>query len=300
MNKKYNIELCRDYATKRNGLCLSEEYSGKKLLWKCNIGHIWGATYNDIFKSKSWCPECSPYKKLNGLKEAQEISDSRKGKCLSKEYKNIESKLLFECDRGHQWYASLGDLKRKNRRGWCPECIGKKKLTIKIAHEEARKKGGKCLSKEYRDNKSFLTWQCEKGHIWDAPLCEIKSHGTWCVYCNRGKITIESLKELAIRRKGLCLSSNYKYGEKLLWKCKKGHEWWANPSNLINGDCWCPECGRLRAAKKMRTSYIAYHWKTGEKLVCVGSYEIREANVATEILNNNNDLILLPANILMM
>jgi hypothetical protein len=60
-----------------------------------------------------------------------------------------------------------------------------KKLTLEEIREFARTKGGKCLSENYKDRYSKLTWECEKGHVWDAPINRLKGQGSWCPKCAR-------------------------------------------------------------------------------------------------------------------
>lgn len=108
-------------ATERGGRCLSTSYikSQAKLAWECSKGHQWEATFNNVKGNKRWCPLCSGNKK-GSLKQAIEIAASRSGFCLSKEYRNATSKLLWECSNGHRFSVSLN--KVKSRGTWCPEC----------------------------------------------------------------------------------------------------------------------------------------------------------------------------------
>lgn len=53
---------------------------------------------------------------------------------------------------------------------------------------------------------------------------------------------IYEISAVAEKRGGKLLSTEYLgIGEKLKWKCEKGHEWEANPYNVKNGS-WCPIC----------------------------------------------------------
>ena len=61
-----------------------------------------------------------------------------------------------------------------------------KKLSIKNMHVLAQQRRGKCLSEAYVNNKTKLTWQCEKGHIWEATPHNIKT-GYWCPVCGGSK-----------------------------------------------------------------------------------------------------------------
>lgn len=49
--QKFNIDFCKKYAITKKGLCLSKVYttSHQKLLWQCNKGHRWYASFNSIF-----------------------------------------------------------------------------------------------------------------------------------------------------------------------------------------------------------------------------------------------------------
>ena len=56
------------------------------------------------------------------------------------------------------------------------------------------------------------------------------------------KHTIEYMRELAAKKNGKCLSSEYNsVKEKLWWQCEENHKWEANPSNIIDGN-WCRDC----------------------------------------------------------
>jgi hypothetical protein len=54
------------------------------------------------------------------LNDAIKIAESREGKCLSKEYINGETPMLWECNKNHQWTAQFRSI--KNRHSWCPHC----------------------------------------------------------------------------------------------------------------------------------------------------------------------------------
>ncbi|MGD0651725.1 MAG: hypothetical protein ABSA97_11400 [Verrucomicrobiia bacterium] len=117
-----------------------------------------------------------------------------------------------------------------------------KKYSISDFKRLARKRGGDCLSPDYKDVNRKLRWRCKKGHEWEAVPSSIQL-GTWCPMCaGRGK-TIADMRELAERRGGKCLSQRYSLAsEKLRWQCEKGHKWEAVPYTIRAG-MWCPTCG---------------------------------------------------------
>ena len=174
------------------------------------------------------------------IEEMRKIARKRGGACLSKEYKNARSKLRWRCAVGHEWEAIPDSVKRGT---WCPHCAGKLPHKIEMMQEIAQKRGGACLSKEYKNAHTKLRWRCAEGHEWEALPLNVYNHGKWCAVCaNHVPLTIEEMHELAARRGGMCLSGVYKNNEtKLRWRCAKGHEWEATPANVKNGK-WCLVC----------------------------------------------------------
>jgi hypothetical protein len=71
------------------------------------------------------------------LAEFQNIAEERGGKCLSKKYVNIDTKLKWQCSKGHVWLNTPYHI--KNRGQWCRVCKGYSVLTLaefqKIAKE---------------------------------------------------------------------------------------------------------------------------------------------------------------------
>jgi hypothetical protein len=63
--------------------------------------------------------------------------------------------------------------------------------------------------------------------------------------------TIEEMQALAKKHRGECLSETYAGAlNKIRWRCVKGHEWEATPSNVKNAGYWCPECRKDDKRKK--------------------------------------------------
>lgn len=87
---------------------------------------------------------------------------------------------------------------------------------IKKAKEYAESKGGECLSTEYINSSSRLTWKCDKGHQWESSY-NLINKGTWCPECGKVSISIKNKdkegliksQEYAISKSGKCLSTEY-------------------------------------------------------------------------------------------
>ena len=59
--KGYSIEVPKAYAEARGGRCLSTRMNSHNqgLIWRCQQGHVWVASFHRQRNSVSWCPFCS-------------------------------------------------------------------------------------------------------------------------------------------------------------------------------------------------------------------------------------------------
>jgi len=188
------------------------------------------------------------------MEDMQFYAALKGGRCLSKEYVNSNTKLEWQCGKGHRWEADIRIIKQG---GWCRACLkyNRNEEIMQELQEVALDRGGKCLSTEYRDWHGKLTWQCGKGHEWEAKALHIKNGNSWCPHCSRKvKLTIDQMGQTAKSRGGKCLSRKYvNTFTKLLWQCEKGHTWKATP-NKINSGQWCPhyDCRYRKVSEKLR------------------------------------------------
>ena len=252
MPKRLTIEEAKQIGESKGGKCLSTEYkrAHDKLLWECGKGHQFEASMYSVKTMDSWCAECQNRKKLT-IEKMQEIAESRGGKCLSKEYVNVNTPLMWECKEGHTWPAAPSSV--KNLKTWCPTCDGQTKLTIEEMQKLAESRGGNCLSKEYVNSKTDLKWKCANGHTFKATPSNVKNHNSWCSKCSkRKKLTIEEMHEHATSKGGKCLSTEYINNQtKLEWECANGHVWKASPLSIRAGS-WCNQCHLYLGEEKCR------------------------------------------------
>lgn len=122
-----------DYAKKMEGECLSKEYVSKdfKMQMKCKSGHIWWSRPHDLLRNH-WCPYCSKNVKLT-IEDCQKIAASKNGECLSKVYKNSQTKLIWKCHDNHIWKAATSMV---NYGTWCPYCKNKTENICRDIFEE--------------------------------------------------------------------------------------------------------------------------------------------------------------------
>jgi hypothetical protein len=227
-----------------------------------------------------------PVDRLQRIQECKTVAASRGGVCLSGSYIDTKTKLKWQCAKGHKWEALPWNVLKGH---WCLICGNEqqgraKAHSIEVAQKAAERKGGLCLSTEYKNNNTKLRWRCAKGHEWEAVPTSITS-GSWCPMC-AGKLPTEQallgLQQIALGKGGLLLSKNYRGAfAKLWWRCEYGHEWQAAPNNVKQGS-WCLICGGshpltltdMQAAAKslggecLSTEYINSHtpllWRCAE------------------------------------
>ena len=252
-NKKLTLEEIKEKVKELNNYeILSTEYinSTKKLIFKCDKGHIFESTWGSIQQGHK-CRFCMDQLKRT-IDDVYKIVEKREGKCLSTEMENRKTPLLFECKEGHQWWGNYVNINHS----WCPEC-GRKRTT-----ESSRRTSPsitdiqKILNKiemeidfseefNYINRSSPIKIKCKNGHSYHSYwnyIKEIKG----CRYCtHQVNRTLEECQEKAKEKGGKCLSTEYIPGKvKLLWRCKFGHEWKATADSILNGGHWCPTCSK--------------------------------------------------------
>ena len=144
------------------------------------------------FKTCNKCRGKTGKKKLT-IEECQEFAKTKGGICLSEVYTYNHIKMQWKCQNNHIWNANFNNIKTGT---WCPECAGKKKLTIEECQEFAKTKGGICLSEVYVNSDHKMSWKCQNNHTWNAKFDSIKSGWSWCPVCaGKKKLTIEECQE---------------------------------------------------------------------------------------------------------
>ena len=190
-------------------------------------------------------------KRIYNLEFFKTLAISKNGECLSTEYIACDKRLKFKCSLGHIWETKPYYLVNNN--SWCPQCNKSRKDNIETFKKIAIENGGECLSDKYVNCRNKLKFKCKQGHVWEATARDIKLSKSWCPVCSNSiKLTIEEMREIAIKRKGKCLSEVYINSHtKLLWKCEHGHQWYARPYDIKNSNKWCPICNESQGERKI-------------------------------------------------
>ena len=122
-----------------------------------------------------------------------------------------------------------------------------------IAKEWNYEKNGNLKPEHFAANSNKMVWwKCNKGHEWQA-IINNRNKGNGCPYCTgrcpvKGENDLKTVnpnltKEWNYEKNGILKPENFTVnsGEKVWWKCSKGHEWQAVIADR-NGGKDCPYC----------------------------------------------------------
>jgi|GEM_PF-2010545 len=211
---------------------------------KC--GNIWAAVPNDIFNGRG-CPICSLENRRLSIEEINKRLAPKNIKLIG-EYKGIDKKTKFKCNKGHIIENSLNNILRIEK---CPICNGniikqynnkedKKNYFNKKLEEENR---NIILIGEYINSSTKTTFQCYKGHIWQG-IPNLISKGIGCPECAKHKkLTKEIVNKRLENRNIELIGEYYNVMTKTLFRCKENHEWKSTTDNILRGK-GCPICAK--------------------------------------------------------
>jgi hypothetical protein len=200
-HKKAPFEWFKTYAKERGGTLISrkEEYDNNrsKLRYRCKKHGEFAQLVSSTRKG-AWCKFCkkeenSRLHQIKQLDKAKAIALSKRGKCLSKSYKNNSTPLIWECKNEHQWKQPLD---RISSGSWCKECLGPNahgRNTLKSMAElssEARVHNCRpCFSADsYKNGKQWLPYECLNcGNKWNAQPTKIRT-GKGCYECRSNEL----------------------------------------------------------------------------------------------------------------
>lgn len=261
-----NIDL--DFYTLTHG-------SKKKAIWKCNKEHTWEATINNIYHQKG-CPYCAGKKvcednclEKTHLKLCKEWS--HKNTITPKEVTYGSSKLiLWECLCGKEWSEKVNN--RTIGYG-CPYCsshrISREKSIIDDDFFMSCWSDKNILKPEnvFKNGRSLVWWKCKKEHEWKSRVFDF-SRGHGCPYCSGKKVCENNCLEKTHPK--LCKEWSNKNSitpkevthgshKKILWKCKKDHEWVCSVNSRTNNRTGCPTCLESKGEKKIKNVLEKYN-----------------------------------------
>lgn len=267
-------ELITQWHPIKNGTLRPEdvtEFSHKNVWWLCKKGHEWRTKIQDRSRGEG-CPYCAGKMVAKGENDlatqypelVKEWNPIRNGQLMPTDVTpHSMRKVWWQCEKGHEWEANIDN--RVKGKG-CPYCKGRRAIPgetdlLTVMPELANtwhptKNGALTPDQVTQGSNRKVWWQCDKGHEWQAIICDRANRNRGCPYCTRQKPIIGE-NDLATLKPELAEqwhpSRNHlkptdvtcHSGKKVWWQCEKGHEWEAVIDSRSKGS-GCPYCSGKR------------------------------------------------------
>lgn len=182
------IEVVR----KNNGDVLSRVWSGveTRVTLECAENHVWHVKAAPVIYQDSWCAECAfdgqwgghePARPRRSYKDVLELAKKSGVRILDEDVNNLRAVGKWRCSKGHKWSEPARAI--LIRGFFCQRCEGRPAQILRRAQLVAEKRGGRCLSTEYVNNREPMKWRCAMWHEWEAPWKNVGTNGSWCMKC---------------------------------------------------------------------------------------------------------------------
>jgi len=256
-NSKLSYEEVKRAFDDRSYTLLSKEYTNKtiKLDYECPKGHLGSMTYGNFQQGNS-CPVCSIENSKFSYDDVKKVFRDRGYILRSKEYVNSQTKLDYECPKGHLGSMTYGNFYQKHA---CLVCFIE---NSRLSYEEVKRafddRGYTLLSKEYVNVQTKLDYICPKGHLGSMTYGNFHQ-GKGCPICNieNSKLSYEEVKRAFDGRGYTLLSKEYvNAGAKLDYRCPKGHLGSMIYSHFQQGSD-CPICSDSSPVSKISQKWLA-------------------------------------------
>ncbi len=165
--------------------------SGKKMNWKCPLGHFYQSTVGHRTSSEkpTKCPYCKGQKVLEGFNDLETVFPEIAKEAFGWDPKTVTfgsgKKMNWKCSDDHTWTTSISNRTKKNGNN-CPICVNKKIVAgvndLVTTHpriaEQAQDWDPKTVT--FGSRKKFL-WKCPEGHEWTTTVASRRATG--CPSC---------------------------------------------------------------------------------------------------------------------
>lgn len=197
-------ELCREWDYSKNIILPTQVSagSGKKVWWKCSLGHSYLMSVDKRTCANSSCPYCAGKKVLVGFNDLQtanpvlasEWNYVKNGDLKPTMVTGTSGKSVWWIGKcGHEWKAQISN--RANGNG-CPYCVGF--YVLPGLNDLATTRPDLAAEWNYKKNEdlfptqvsrgygSKVWWICENGHEWQASPNSRDNMNSGCPACAKG------------------------------------------------------------------------------------------------------------------
>jgi hypothetical protein len=229
--------------------------SGKRLLWKCSLGHEYRAAVSARTFGRG-CPICAGDKILAGFNDLETTHPQIASQLLNGNPKEIskgwEKSFLWACPTGHSYSAPV---KNRVANQNCPYCAGKSVLQgfndLATTHPEiASEIVDGDPTKISKGSVKTYQWKCKLGHYYKSKV-NTRTTGPSCPYCSGNKVLpgFNDLQtthpEIAFELVSLDPRTISRGSTKRVkWRCSENHTWITSPNSRLNHlpPSGCPSC----------------------------------------------------------
>ena len=262
-NANYELISTEEEIVNEKGFVLTNI---KIKVWCKNPNHEpYEVIFND-FRRGTRCKKCRCEKNAEKLKHSIEYIKrefEKEGyKLLSTEYKNNSTKLLVQCDKGHEYEVAFNNFKQGRR---CPYCAENVKYTYEEVKKYVESFGYELFSEEYENANEYILINppCEH-EPYEVTFSAFKNQGQRCPKCKGSRIS-EVLKTPHYEIKEYVESFGYELlneecingRTEILVKCPNpDHEAYeVRFSAFKNQNSRCPKCYEEQRGEKSKLSY---------------------------------------------
>lgn len=229
--------------------------SGKRLPWRCELGHEWTANVGSRARNGRGCPYCANKAVWPGFNDLTTTNPN-----LASEAHGWDPSTVTEgsgkirewwCVAGHAYLEVVG--KRSSGYG-CAICAGKRVL---IGFNDLASTKPDLALQALFDPTTVTTssgyrgeWRCSVGHEWTATVAA-RSRGRGCPICGN-KAVLPGYNDLATTNPALAAEACFNprsvtagSNKPLEWRCSLGHHWTAQVASRNRGR-GCPICASRR------------------------------------------------------
>ena len=269
---KYRIEDLHEFAKRKNGKCLSNEYENNysNIKWKCEYGHIFNMSWGEAIRLNSWCPKekwiCRDISKslLMTHPELAKEWDYDLNTYRPEHYRPASNKNVFWVCQGNEHHRShsykLPIIRRALKKCGCSVLSNKKvsdENNINVLfpnickYWHTSKNGDNKPSDFVPGSNKLIWWICENdnSHIYELAIKKRVKNGNCCDQCKMISVIDPKVSLDWDYEKNYPLTPEntpYNYSKRVWWKChlSKNHTWTTTPGKRTRDQqTGCPFCG---------------------------------------------------------